>query len=70
MKTIGYMDITEGKTIYIYNPKLPLQLNLFQPLQKRYNRINAGLQEIKAMSNIIVYYIKGKKYRPIFKKEL
>ena len=70
MKTIGYMDITEGKTIHRYNPEKPGQLNIFEPLQTRHERIIAGLDELKHCGNIIIYYIKGNKYRPVIRKRM
>lgn len=65
MKTIGYMDITEGKTIHRYNLQQPEQTNIFNPMQTKQQRIIAGLNELRHMGNIVIYYIKGNKYRPI-----
>jgi hypothetical protein len=70
MKTIGYLDRTEGKTIRLFNPDykktIPYQLPL--GCLTRQERIIAGLKELKHMGNIEIYLIKGNKQRLLFKK--
>ena len=59
MKSIGYMDIVEGKTIRVFNPKQNIN---------RHERIRMALDELKGMGNIIIYLINGNKYRKLFKR--
>ncbi len=66
MKTIGIRDLYDGsKKIRIYNPNS----NLLDK-QTRLERIFDGLQEIKNLGNVAVYYVHGNKYRLLFVKGL
>ena len=68
MKTIGYQDLMDfSGRIYLYNPK-DKNTNLFNN-QNHHVRITEGLNDLKSMGNIIIYLIKGRKYRKIFRKE-
>lgn len=66
MKTIAYMDRTENKTLHYYfeNPDTPLFFNR----QKRLERINKALKELKHMGYIKVFLIDGNKTRFLFAK--
>jgi hypothetical protein len=67
MKSIGYMDITEGRTINIFNPEYKQKQRSIFDL-KRHERITEGLQELRHTGNIIIYLINGNKYRPILER--
>ena len=58
MKTIGYKDLATGKqgVINCY----------FIEGQRRHERINKALAELKHVGNIAVYLIKGNKTRRLF----
>lgn len=57
MKTIGFRDIAGG-SIHIYK-------NVKEPSQKRIDRIKEGLKDLKHTGCIVIYLIKGNKYRRI-----
>lgn len=64
MKTIGYMDRAEGKTIFVYNPEhKQIQRSVFD--LKAIDRIIQGLKELDHVGNIDIYLIKGNKFRKI-----
>lgn len=72
MKTIGYKDRIENKTIMGYTSNKPYdrleQLDLIPVKIKKNKRIADGLKEIKGLGNIHVYLIKGNKTRYLFSR--
>ena len=66
MKTIGYLDRVEGKTIKAFNSPNDSKnkLNIFN--FKRINRIQEAFKELKNMGNIEVYLLQGNKQRLLF----
>ena len=63
MKTIGYLDRTEGKTINAYHNCKP-GFNM----QSRIDRILEALEDLKHTGNIEVYLLNGNKQRLLFTK--
>lgn len=67
MKTLGYTDNCDGdKVLKVFYRQE--ERNLFQ--QKRHERIQEALFELKHVGNITVYLIRGKKYRKLFKNTI
>ena len=66
MKTIGYMDLAEGRTIHLFNTDRPWGSWLF--MKKKNERIENAFKDLRHMGNIAVYLIKGRKYRLLYKK--
>ena len=65
MKTIGYQDIA-GNSINLYMPTNK-NTDLFNK-QGYHERVTSGLKELTYTGCIVVYLIKGNKYRKLFKK--
>ena len=63
MKTIGYLDRTEGKIIRAYHI-----CKSGYNMQSRNDRIIDALKELEHVGNIEVYLLKGKKQRLLFTK--
>lgn len=68
MKTIGYSDKCDGSgRIYVYTESGTKYDTLFN--QKRNARIISGMNSIKGLGNIYIYYINGNKARLIGERE-
>jgi len=61
MKTIGYLDRTEGKTIKAFYKNE--DNTIFR--QKKNDRIQEALRELKCVGRIEIYFLKGNKQRLI-----
>ncbi len=62
MKSIVIKDISSG-LMFVYKPKYPAQRSFFE--QKRNERIQAALTELKHTGNIGIYLLNGNKLRLI-----
>lgn len=65
MKTIGFIDRSEGRTIRMYQKPQGNQITVDDLLENSQTRYHAALKELQHMGNIDIYLIRGNKYRKI-----